>query len=77
MRRNGTTSAIGSLLFWATIELLWSTQLLIHRWWALLRTGPGVLQSATAVAGPYNDLIGATSPYTNTASTPLFFRVRR
>jgi len=40
-------------------------------------TGPGVLQSATDVADPYNDLVGATSPYTHTAGTSLFFRVRR
>lgn len=40
-------------------------------------TGPGALQSATDVAGPYNDVVGAASPYTNATGTPLFFRVRR
>ena len=41
-------------------------------------TGSGVLQSALSVAGPYQDVTGASSPYTN--SPPLartrFFRLR-
>jgi hypothetical protein len=36
-----------------------------------------LLQSSTNVAGPYADVLGATSPYTNTLPGPLFFRVRR
>ena len=40
-------------------------------------TGPGALQSDSNVAGPYADVLGATSPYTNTLPSPLFFRVRR
>jgi hypothetical protein len=41
-------------------------------------TGPGALQAATAVTGPYNDLPGAASPFpTNTVSGDVFFRVRR
>ena len=39
-------------------------------------TGPGTLQSASVVTGPYADIV-ATSPYTNTAASQLFFRVRR
>ncbi|MDR3460527.1 MAG: immunoglobulin domain-containing protein [Verrucomicrobiae bacterium] len=39
-------------------------------------TGPGALQSATVVNGPYNNT-GATSPYTSTAADHLFFRVVR
>ncbi|HEX4263048.1 MAG TPA: LamG-like jellyroll fold domain-containing protein [Verrucomicrobiae bacterium] len=38
----------------------------------------GVLQWSTNVAGPYNDILGATSPYTNSATLPptqQFFRV--
>jgi hypothetical protein len=35
----------------------------------------GTLQSATAVAGPYTDVAGATSPYTNVISgAQMFFR---
>ncbi len=37
---------------------------------------PGILQSASNVTGPYTDIIGATSPYTNTSSgTQQFFRL--
>jgi hypothetical protein len=37
----------------------------------------GILQSATQVAGPYNDILGATSPYTNVLSaSQQFFRIR-
>jgi hypothetical protein len=36
----------------------------------------GTLQSSDFVAGPYNDVVGATSPYTNTISTARqFYRV--
>lgn len=38
----------------------------------------GILQTATNVAGPYTDLRGATSPYTNRFSDPQrFFRLRQ
>ena len=40
-------------------------------------TGPSVLQSATAVTGPYTDVSGATSPYTNAAVGSVFFRLKR
>jgi hypothetical protein len=40
-------------------------------------SGPGALQSAPVVTGPYNDILGATSPYTNTAASEIYFRVRR
>ncbi len=40
-------------------------------------SGPGILQSATTVDGTYTDVVGATSPYTNTGATQLFFRVKR
>ncbi len=37
----------------------------------------GILQSASQAAGPYTDVVGATSPYTVTFSAPQqFFRVR-
>jgi hypothetical protein len=37
----------------------------------------GTLQSAGQVAGPYSDVVGVTSPYTNSVSgTQQFFRVR-
>ena len=39
--------------------------------------GTGNLQSAPAVTGTYTDIIGATTPYTNSAATQLYFRVRR
>ncbi len=40
--------------------------------------GPSVLQSATNAAGPYLDVTGATSPYTNSlpATRVRFFRLR-
>ncbi len=40
-------------------------------------TGPGILQSATDVSGPYTDVTGAVSPYSNTGAATLFFRVKR
>jgi hypothetical protein len=40
-------------------------------------SGPGILQSATDVTGPYADLTGTASPYTNTAAAKMFFRVKR
>jgi hypothetical protein len=41
-------------------------------------TGPSVLQSSTNVAGPYLDVAGATSPYTNNATVPQnYFRLKR
>ena len=39
--------------------------------------GTGDLQSSTNVLSGYTDIIGATTPYTNTASGQLYFRVRR
>ena len=41
-------------------------------------TGPSALQSSTNVVGPYSDIGGATSPYTNlTSRAASFFRLRR
>ena len=40
-------------------------------------TGPGVLQSATTVTGPYNDIVGSTSPLTTNTTGNVFFKVRR
>ncbi len=40
-------------------------------------TGPGVLQSATVVTGPYNDIVGSTSPLTTNVTGAVFFKVRR
>ncbi len=37
----------------------------------------GTLQSATAVGGPYSDVAGALSPWTNSSSGPqMFFRIK-
>ncbi len=40
-------------------------------------TGPGTLQASGTVTGGYTNVVGATSPYTSTASGALFFRVVR
>src|ERR1051326_7756571 len=41
-------------------------------------TGPSTLQSATAVLGPYTDIGGSSSPYTNSVASPAqFFRLKR
>jgi hypothetical protein len=40
-------------------------------------TGPGTLQASDNVTGTYTNVTGATSPYTNTAASTLFFRVTR
>ncbi len=42
-------------------------------------SGPFTLMSASAVAGPYSDVAGATSPYTNNVTTPLqrYFGLRQ
>ena len=40
-------------------------------------TGPGKLQASTNVLGTYVDVSGATSPYTNSPSGSLYFRVQR
>ena len=39
--------------------------------------GPGTLLAAPNVAGPYNPVLDAVSPYTNTAASQIYFRVRR
>ena len=39
-------------------------------------TPSSVLQSATTVTGPYVDISGATSPYTNSTGNVQFFRLR-
>jgi hypothetical protein len=38
----------------------------------------GILQDATNVTGPYQDVPGATSPYTNITTSPpyKFYRLR-
>lgn len=41
-------------------------------------TFQGTLQSASAILGPWNDVAGATSPYSSpTTTAPQFFRARR
>ena len=35
------------------------------------------LQSSANLAGPYANLVGVSSPYTNNANGPLFFRLQR
>jgi hypothetical protein len=40
-------------------------------------SGPGTLQSAPEVTGPWINVTGATSPYTNNAADRIFFRVAR
>jgi hypothetical protein len=56
-----------------TISFAHDANNLILNW-----TGTFTLQSAANVAGPYVDVAGATSPYTNslTVATQLFFRLR-
>ena len=39
-------------------------------------TSASVLQCSTNVAGPYADVMGATSPYTNSTGTVKFFRLK-
>lgn len=39
-------------------------------------SGPGILQGASVVTGPYSD-VAVSSPYTNTAAGAQFFKVRR
>ncbi len=39
-------------------------------------TTSSVLQSATSVVGPYADVVGATSPYTNSTGSVQFYRLR-
>jgi hypothetical protein len=40
----------------------------------------GILQNATNILGPWNDVLGASSPYTNTTVPPppwsVFYRLR-
>jgi hypothetical protein len=36
----------------------------------------GTLQSATSVAGPYSTVVGASSPYTNTPSGQVYYRIQ-
>ena len=41
-------------------------------------TGGGTLQAATAITGPWQDVTGATSPYTLTPTAPATFgRIRQ
>ena len=49
-----------------------STNIVVVTW------GCGVLQAATNVIGPYKDVVGATSPYTNVATVPpnKFYRAK-
>jgi hypothetical protein len=49
-----------------------STNIVVVTW------GCGVLQSATNVIGPYKDVVGATSPFTNVATIPptKFYRAK-
>jgi len=44
----------------------------------ILSWASGTLQSASAVGGPYSNVVGATSPYTNTitGATTQFYRVK-
>jgi len=39
--------------------------------------GTSVLQSNSVVTGSYSDVTGATSPYTNSSGSQLYFRLRR
>jgi len=41
-------------------------------------TGGGTLQAATSIVGPWQDVTGASSPYTFTPEAPIMFgRIRR
>ena len=39
--------------------------------------GPGILESAADILGPWTSLPGTVSPFTNTAAAKMFFRARR
>lgn len=45
--------------------------------WVMAWAGNATLVSSTNVLGPYVDVPGATSPYTHTSPTTMFFRLRR
>jgi hypothetical protein len=61
---SSVTSSIVKLNFQATGNQL------------ILSWPQGTLQSAPQVTGPYNDVLGATSPYTNNMIGQQFYRVR-
>jgi hypothetical protein len=58
-------------LYTTHMNAAWSGSNIVITW------GTGTLQSATNVAGPYTDVAGATSPYTNSISgAQLYFRAQ-
>jgi len=69
----GTTSASALLTVGTTLGVVQDAQQMILNW-----AGPWALQSATNVNGPYADIPGAASPFTNlmSAAPKQFFRLR-
>jgi len=69
----GTASDSALLTVGPTLSIFQNGSQIILGW-----SGPWVLQTATNVSGPYSDLPGATSPFTNmiTAEPWEFFRLR-
>jgi hypothetical protein len=69
----GTTSASTLLTIGTTLGVCQNAQELIFSW-----AGPWALQSATNANGPYADIPGAATPFTNwiAAQPQQFFRLR-
>lgn len=45
--------------------------------WVMTWSGNATLASSASAAGPFNDVPGAVSPYTNTSPNTIFYRLRR
>jgi len=71
----GLTSSPGTVTVTINPPLVFSVQMMSG---SLILDWPnGTLQSATNILGPWNNVIGATSPYTNTpAGPPGFYRIQ-
>src|ERR1035437_109504 len=69
----GTSSASALLTVGTALGVFQDTNQMVLNW-----TGPWALQSATNANGPYADIAGAASPFTNllSAAPKQFFRLR-
>ena len=63
-----------SQLYYAGVEV--ELQITESNGKVILTWPNGILQQASQVTGPYNDMLGVTSPFTNTPSGAQFYRVR-
>lgn len=68
---NSNNGIVAATINWPPISITPSGSSVILTW-----PGAYVLQSAAGVSGPYNDVIGAHSGYTTSASTMQFYRLR-